>query len=101
MDSLYRAYSCPMDLMGRYINDGRFGTFVKGFLEAEHKHKKEQAERDEEMMLWIAYVHSESNMTFTEWKAQLVKPASTTRKKRDADLTDDGIGKILQATFAH
>ena len=90
-----------MDLMNRYINDGRFGTFVKGFLAAEHDRKKEQAERDEEMMLWIAYVHSESNMTFTQWKEQLVKPASTTRKKRDADLTNDGIEKILQATFAH
>lgn len=101
MDMLYRAYSCPMDLMRRYINDGRFGTFVKGFLDCEHKRKKEQAERDEEMMLWIAWVHSESELTFTQWKAQLVKPASTTRKKRDADLTDDGIGKILQATFAH
>ena len=101
MDSLYRAYSCPMDLMNRYINDGRFGTFVKGFLTAEYNRKKEQAERDEEMMLWIAYVYSESNMTFTQWKEQLVKPASTTRKKRDADLTNDGIEKILQATFAH
>ena len=32
MDLLYARYSNPMDLMGRYINQGRFGEFVHEFL---------------------------------------------------------------------
>lgn len=100
MDMLYRAYSCPMDLMNRYINQGRFGTFVQGFLDAEYERRKQEAERDEEMMLWIAYVHSESTETFSQWRKNLVKPASTTRRKSDADLTDAGIEQILKDTFS-
>ena len=98
---LYRAYSCPMDLINRYINQGRFGTFVQGFLDAEYERRKQEAERDEEMMLWIAYIHSDSIETFSQWRKNLVKPASTTRRKSDVDLTNAGIEQILKDTFSH
>jgi len=45
MDLLYRAYSNPLDLMNIYINQGRFGKFVEGFLEAEYERKKAEAEK--------------------------------------------------------
>ena len=100
MDMLYRAYSSPMDLMNRYINQGRFGDFVQGFLEAEFERRKEEAEKDNEWKLWVAYVHSYSNESYNEWKKRVCQPASTrgTRGK-DEDLTEEGIEKIIGKLF--
>jgi hypothetical protein len=100
MDMLYRAYSNPLDLMNRYINQGRFGKFVTGFLEAEYERRKEEAERDYEWKLWMMYINSMTDMTFGEWKASVQKNASDkTRKNKDDDLTDDGIQGIMNDLF--
>lgn len=102
MDLLYRAYSSPMDLMNRYINQGRFGTFVQGFLEAEFERKKEKAEQENDWKLWTAYIHSYSEESFTDWKKRVTGTASTDSLQSansDADLTDDGIQSIFNKLF--
>lgn len=100
MDMLYRAYSNPLDLMNRYINQGRFGKFVTGFLEAEYERRKEEAEKDLDWKLWMMYINSYSDMTFGEWKESVLKNASeNTRKNKDEDLTDDGMEAIVNNLF--
>lgn len=99
MDCLYRAYSSPMDLMSRYINQGRFGTFVEGFIKAEYERKKAENERENEWMLWTAYVHSYSEKSFDGWKEEVLGTKPTARKGIDHELTDEGVNNILHGLF--
>ena len=101
MDMLYRAYSNPLDLMNLYINQGRFGKFVHGFLEAEYEKRKEKADQDNEWKLWLMYVHSYSEKTFSEWKTQAIKESKNNTRKanKDEDLTEDGIKSIFNKCF--
>ena len=86
--------------MNRYINQGRFGTFVQGFLEAEYERRKAEAEKNNEWMLWVAYVHSYSGDNFNDWKKKHCGTGSTTAKKTsDADLTEDAANKIIDNLF--
>ena len=85
-----------MDLMSRYINQGRFGTFVHGFLEPEVERRKQEAEKNDEWMLWTAYIHSYSEQTFDEYKKSILKGSTTTK---DAELDDDGIKAIIDDLF--
>lgn len=101
MDMLYRAYSNPLDLMNMYINQGRFGKFVTGFLEAEYERRKAEFEKDEERKLWIMYAHSYSEKSFNEWKSEVIKNAKTNTQKtnKDDELTDDDIQSIVNGLF--
>ena len=100
MDMLYRAYSNPLDLMNMYINQGRFGKFVTGFLESEYERRKEADEKDFEWKLWTLYINSITDKNFGEWKESVIKNASDkTRKTKDDDLTDDGIEAIMDKFF--
>ena len=100
MDMLYRAYSNPLDLMNIYINQGRFGKFVKGFLEAEYERRKQEAERDEDWKLWMMYINTMSDKSFAEWKDSVLrKDDSTTHGTKDRDLTDEGIQSIITNLF--
>lgn len=97
---LYARYSNPLELMNTYINQGRFGDFVKGFCEAEYNRKKEEAEKEQENRLWIAYVHSESDQTFGEWKENACKKStSTTARGGDENLDEEGIKAIINDLF--
>ena len=97
---LYTRYNNPMDLMNRYINQGRFGKFVTGFLEAEYDRKKAEAEKDLDWKLWMMYINSMTDMSFGEWKESVLNNASEkTRKNKDDDLTDDGIQAIFSNLF--
>lgn len=100
MDLLYSRYSSPMDLMARYINQRRFGAFVQGFMEAEYERRKQEAEKENEWKLWVAYVHSYSDKTYDEWKKQIFGTSTTKPRKSDDDLTDDEITSIIDAAFA-
>ena len=105
MDMLYARYSNPMDLVKRYINQGRFGTFVHGFLEMETERRKQETEKENDRRLWMAYVHSYimPKESFDDWKKEVFQNnSSTTAKsgKSDADLNDDGIMAIINAQFA-
>ena len=97
---LYSRYSNPMDLVDRYIRQRRFGKFVQGFMEAEYERKQQEAERDQERMLWVAYVHSYSKETFNDWKKTVMKPASTTRRRgSDAKMTEKEAHAIMDRLF--
>ena len=97
---LYRAYSNPLDLMNMYINRGRFGNFVEGFLQAEYERKKAEAEKNNDWMLWVAYIHSYSSESFTDWKKRHCGSGGTTKKKSsDAELDDKGISNLLTDLF--
>lgn len=104
MDMLYARYSSPMDLLRTYINRGRFGDFITDFLQAEKDRRKSEAEKDEELKMWIAYVHSYSEKSFNDWKAGLMggtKEDKKTGKKTgsDFDLDDKGIRDIYAKLF--
>lgn len=99
---LYSRYSNPMDLLKRYINQRRFGAFVADFLKAEYERRKQEAEKEDEMKMWIAYVHSYSEQCYNDWKKQIFKKADSTTSsgKSDADLDDEGIRSIINSLFA-
>ena len=104
MDMLYARYSCPMDLISRYINQRRFGDFVTHIIKSDQEHRKEKAEKENDFYLWIAYVHQlrdiPPEMTFTKWKAAIKKLAPDDRKRGgDADLDDAGIQNIIDHLF--
>ena len=100
MDMLYRAYSNPLDLMNMYINQGRFGKFVTGFLESEYERRKEASEKDFDWKLWMMYINSITDKYYGEWKDDVLKNTSEkTRKNKDDDLTDDGIMTIVDKLF--
>lgn len=98
---LYRAYSCPMDLMNMYINQGRFGKFVQGFLEAEYERRKADAEKDNDWKLWTMFIHSDYDKSFNEWKEAVLKNTENKKRttNRDNDLTEDGIKSIVNRLF--
>lgn len=99
---LYRAYSNPMDLMNMYINQGRFGTFVDGFLKAEYERRKAEAEKDDELKLWIAYVQSRTEESYRNWKKRVCKAGSgNSHGGGDEALDDDGIEAIITKLFPH
>ena len=100
MDMLYRAYSNPLDLMNRYINQGRFGKFVTGFLQSEYDRRKEEDEKDYDWKLWMMFINSSSEMSYGEWKESIQKNASEKMSKaKDENLTDDGIKTIMGKLF--
>ena len=88
-----------MDLVGRYIKQRRFGKFVQNLIEAEYERKKKEAEKDQEWMLWVAYVHSYSNKSFSDWKKTIMKSESTTKRGSDASLTDKDVQSIMDGLF--
>lgn len=102
MDLLYSRYSNPMELVRSYIRRGRFGEFVTGILQAEQDRRKAEAKRDEDLKEWIAYVHSFSDKSFNDWKAQLIGSAEAKTGKKasgDYDLDDKGIQDIYAKLF--
>ena len=100
---LYSRYSNPMDLLKVYINNGRFGDFVDGFIKEETKRKKEEIEKHEDIKLWMAYIQTPTNETYQMWKrrvtGQVPDGANVTAKGRDEDLDDDGIINIINSLF--
>lgn len=103
MDMLYARYSCPMDLVKSYIRRRRFGEFVGGFLKAENERRKEEYEKDKEWFYRIAYVHSYSEKSYDDWRADLIGTAETKKKKQagrsDRDLDAAGIDAIFKKVF--
>ena len=102
---LYRAYSCPMDLMTRYVNQGRFGNFVSEFLTLETERRKAEAEKEQRRELWAMYIHSYTDETFGDFKDRVCKPASTTKGSTtqaangDANMTIKDAQAIMDSLF--
>ena len=100
MDMLYARYSCPMDLMSRYINQRRFGDFVTHFIQAENDRRKAEKDKDEEWMMWTAYLHSHSELSYNDWKKELQGGSAAPKKTGgDAELDDAGIERIKARLF--
>ncbi len=100
MDALYRAYSSPMELVSAYIRHGRFKEFVQGFLAAEQERKKAENEKNQDWMLWLAYVNTDTEQSYGEYKRRVMGAAAPVEKKQgDADLTGDDIQKMMQRLF--
>ena len=124
MDLLYSKYANPLDLMNSYINRGRFGEFVSNVLEAEYERRKEQVEKDDDMKLWIMYVHCNAEESFYEWKKRVLRSVDNKKSRAvrqighnpygrqyttgllgcqehfgDHDLDDDSISKIIDDLF--
>lgn len=98
MDLLYSRYSNPLNLIQIYINQGRFGEFVKGFLEEEYNRKNQEAEKERDLKLWIAYVHSFAEDNFENWKSR-INPKGNNGRSGDEYLDDDGIQAIIDNLF--
>lgn len=71
MDLLFSKYASPMEFMRFYIEQGRFGEFVEEILGIEYKRKQEEAKKEDDNKLWIAYLMSMSQESFNDWKAGL------------------------------
>lgn len=71
MDLLYSRYSNPMELVRIYIENGRFGEFVSEIINMEKKRRNEEAEKENDSKLWLAYVLSASDIHFNDWKKGL------------------------------
>lgn len=98
MDMLYSRYSNPLNLMNIYINQGRLGEFVSSFCEAEYIRKKDEAEERLDQKLWMAYVHSGSELSYREWKDKVCK-TDTPKRGGDESLDDEGIKAIINDLF--
>ncbi len=102
MDMLYRAYSNPVEIMNIYINQGRFGEFVSGFIDAEAERKKAEAKKDEENKLWLAYISSRSEKPYQQWRNEVIKSSESRNRKHgggDESLDDEQIVSIINELF--
>jgi len=100
MDLLYARYSNPMELISTYINRRRFAEFVRSFLVAENDRRKAEADKDEEWHYWMAYIHSYSDKSYTDWKDQILGRAKgKQRTGADHDLDDRAITAIMDKIF--
>lgn len=106
MDLLYSRYTNPLEFMRLYIEQGRFGEFVAEIVTAENKRKKEQAEKEEEDKMWMAYVRVAPDKTFSDWKAEFLAPSPSSPSrpaarpgKRDEDMTQKDIADLMNRLF--
>ena len=98
---LYQRYANPKELMRTYIKRGRFGEFVDNIISSEYERKKEEAEKEDNRMLWELYVHCPTNESFPEWKKRVLSGSTEQRgKTRDEDLTDSDIINIVNRTLS-
>lgn len=89
------------------MEQGRFGEFVTEILLSEKRRKEETAEKESEDRLWAAYIHSYSEKSYVEWKAELMGRVTTSNSaktgiptaKRDADLTNEDVDNIIKRLF--
>ena len=96
MDMLYSRYSNPLEFMQLYIGQGRFGEFVSSVIEVENKKKKEK----EENRLWELYIHSYSDLSYSEWKKSLIMERKEKERLSDESLSDEDIQNIILKTFS-
>lgn len=66
---------------------------------SENQRRKEEAEKENENRLWIAYVHSMSDKSFIEWKKDLQQkkqPVSLSMTDEQVEATKQRARGILQ-----
>lgn len=92
MDLLYSRYASPLEFMKAYIEQGRFGEFVNEILEMDYKRKKQEAEKEEDSKLWLAYVHTKSDLCFNDWKESLKQK----QQPEDYSMTNDQVAEVKE-----
>ena len=85
--------------MRMYIKRGRFGEFVDECIAAENQRILEEADKENEQKLWLMYVHSRTDKSFNDWKAEVLKPAPKKKGGRDEDMTDEDIMNLINGLF--
>ncbi len=90
MDLLYSRYASPFEFMGIYIGQGRFGEFVDNILKMDIRRKRETAQKDDEGKLWLAYIHSMTDKTYTDWRNDL-KPEKESVSYAMSDIQVDTV----------
>lgn len=94
MDLLYSRYASPMELMSIYINQGRFGEFVSEVVRLDNERKQEESEKEEDNKLWLAYLMSMSDVSFSKWKSELGNKAN--KQPETLSMTHEQVDAVKQ-----
>lgn len=100
MDMLFNRYACPIEFMKIYIEQGRFGEFVKEIIQLDSKRQSEESEKEEEQKLWDLYLHCMSDKSFADWKKEIQKqdqPAKQSMTNDQVDATINNSRQILKS----
>ncbi len=98
MDLLYSRYASPAEFMNTYIRQGRFGEFVDNIFKMDRERRKETAQKNQDDMLWLAYIHSMSEQSFNDWKNGLMEnkePVSCAMTNKEVAAVKDHVKGIL------
>ena len=98
MDLLYSRYSNPLEFMRLYIENGRFGEFVENIISMDNKRKQEEAENENERKFWELYVHSQSDKSYKDWKAEVIRNSNEKAKPDTLSMTDDQVDSEIEKT---
>ncbi len=86
--------------MRLYIDSGRFGEFVFELISSENKRRQDEAQKEEEQKMWELYLHSFSDKSFTDWRAEVTKPhQNKPYGKKDAEMTNEDVDNIIKHLF--
>ncbi len=86
--------------MRLYIDSGRFGEFVYELISSENKRRQDEAQKEEDQKMWELYLHSFSDKSFIEWRAEATKThQNKTDGKKDAEMTNDDVDNIIKHLF--
>lgn len=69
MDMLYHNYNNPHELMQMYIDNCMFSDFVTQVLQ-----------KNDDRKMWELYLHSQSDLSFIDWKNKVTKQSTDTSK---------------------
>lgn len=86
--------------MRLYIDSGRFGEFVFELISSENKRRQDEAQKEEEQKMWELYLHSFSDKSFTDWRAEATKSRQNKADgKKDAEMTTEDVDNIIKHLF--
>lgn len=86
--------------MNLYINSGRFGEFVTEILLTEKRRKEDFAKKENEDKWWSLYLHSYSEKSYNQWKAELTGKDETEDTTTTNTTTED-VDSIIKRLFNH
>lgn len=96
MDLLYTRYSNPLEFMRLYIENGRFGEFVENIISIDNKRKIEEAEAENEKKFWDMYIHSFSDKSFNDWKAEVIKNSNNKKQPESLSMSSDQVDDVIE-----
>lgn len=76
-----------------YIEQGRFGEFVSNFLKLEQSRRKEEAEKEDNRMLWDLYIRSMPDMSFSDWKESITRKSQ--QQPKTYKMTDEQVAETI------